>query len=127
MKKITFTYWITTAIIALMMLFSAYSYLTSQQAKDGFVHLGFPNFFRIELAIAKLIGAILLLIPVCTRIKEWVYAGFAIVFISALVAHIASGDAAFNALMPVIFLGLLITSYLTYHKMKGNKCCEKKA
>ena len=51
--------------------------------------MGFPDYFRIELAIAQLIGAFALILPmVSNRIKEWAYAAFTIVFISATTAHL---------------------------------------
>jgi hypothetical protein len=116
MKTIKITYWITTAILAVMMVFSAYAYLTKPEIKQGFGHLGFPDYFRVELAIAKLLGAVVLLVPLASRIKEWAYAGFAITFVSAFVAHTALADPVSNRLGPVLFLVLLAVSYLTYHK-----------
>ena len=68
--------------------------------------------------MAELIGAVLLLAPVGIRVKEWVYAGFAITFVSAFIAHTASGDPMANRMGPAIFLLLLIVSYITYHRQK---------
>jgi hypothetical protein len=116
MKTIKITYWITTSIVSLMMAFAAYSYLTQDAVKQAFQHLGFPDYFRVELAFAKLIAAILLLAPVYPRLKEWAYAGLTIVFISAFIAHTVSGDPGSKISMPVIFLGILAVSYITYHK-----------
>lgn len=82
----------------------------------AFHHLGFPDYFRVELAIAKLIGAIALLVPVGARLKEWAYAGFAIVFVSAFIAHTVSGDPVANRVMPLVFLGILGGSYFLYYK-----------
>ena len=89
-KTIKITYWISTAIVSLMMIFSAYSYFTNPEVKQGFQHLGFPDYFRVELAIAKILGAIILLAPIKGQVKEWAYAGFAFTFISAFIAHSAS-------------------------------------
>jgi uncharacterized membrane protein YphA (DoxX/SURF4 family) len=114
MKTTKITYWVSTSIVALMMAFAAYSYLTQESVQQGFRHLGFPDYFRVELAIAKLIGAVLLLTPVAARVKEWAYAGFTITFISAFIAHTAAGDPLFARIMPLIFLGLLAVSYTTY-------------
>ena len=119
MKTNKIIYWTATTIVSIMMVFSAYSYLANPAIAQAFHHLGFPDYFRVELAIAKLIGAVLLLAPFATRIKEWVYAGFAITFISAFVAHTVSGDPVANRLGPVVFLILLVTSYITYHKLPG--------
>ncbi|GAB3926988.1 DoxX family protein [Mucilaginibacter myungsuensis] len=118
MKATKITYWVTTAIVSLMMVFSAYKYLTDPAIDAGFKHMGFASYFRIELAVAKILGAIVLLAPVATRFKEWAYAGFGIVFISATIAHIASGDPVPNRVMPMIFFALLIASYVAYHKLK---------
>lgn len=116
MRTIKITYWITTGIVALMMTFSAYSYLTKEAMQQGFHHLGFPDYFRVELAIAKFCGVIFLLLPI-PRIKEWAYAGFAITFISAFIAHTVSGDPVAYRMMPVIVLLILMVSYVMHHKM----------
>lgn len=116
MKRDKIIYWATTAIIAGAMLLSAYMYLTAAAVKEGFVHIGFPSYFREELALAKLIGAILLLAPVPARVKEWTYAGFAITFVSAVVAH-TSVDGIQTAAGPIVFLSLLLVSYLFYHRV----------
>lgn len=116
MKAIKITYWTTTVIVAIMMIFSAYAYVTKDEMVQNFHHLGYPDYFRVELAIGKMIGAILLVAPVSARIKEWVYAGFIITFVSAFIAHTASGDPVNYRVMPVVFLVLLIASYITYHK-----------
>ena len=116
MKAIKITYWINTAIVGLMMFYSAYAYLTQDAMVQAFHHLGYPDYFRVELAIGKVLGAILLIAPVSAKIKEWVYAGFVITFISAFIAHTASGDPVNYRIMPVIFLVLMLVSYFTYHK-----------
>jgi uncharacterized membrane protein YphA (DoxX/SURF4 family) len=116
MKATKITYWATTAIVGLMMFYSAYAYLTQDAMVQAFHHLGYPDYFRVELAIGKILGAILLIAPVSAKIKEWVYAGFVITFISAFIAHTASGDPVNYRVMPVIFLVLVLVSYFTYHK-----------
>jgi len=119
MKKNKIIYWITTGIIGLMMLFSASMYFTNLQATAGFAHFGFPDYFRIELGIAKIIGALVLLIPqIPTRVKEWAYAGFGIVFISASIAHYNSGDPMANVIGPMVFLVILVVSNIYLHKVK---------
>jgi hypothetical protein len=83
---------IFTAIFCLQMGFTAYAELRLPQVAQAFAHMGFPDYFRIELSWAKLIGVALLLAPVPARLKEWAYAGFAIDLVSALIAHFAVGD-----------------------------------
>lgn len=121
MKSTKITYWSTTAIIALMMTYSAYAYFTDPLIDKGFGHLGFPSYFRIELAVAKLIGVVVLVAPLATRIKDWAYAGFAITFISAFIAHTASGDPLSARIGPVVFFALLIASYWSLNKLSGRR------
>lgn len=85
-------YWIVTALFCLQIGFTAYAQLRLPQVAAMFTHLGFPDYFRVELAWAKLLGVALLLAPVPARLKEWAHAGFAITLASALVAHFAVGD-----------------------------------
>jgi hypothetical protein len=119
MKALKITYWITTALVCLMMAFSAYSYLTNPAMTAAFQHLGYPDYFRVELAIAKIIGLLVLIIPqVPPRAKEWAYAGFTIVFISAFIAHSASGDPVPNRVSTLVALALVLVSYFTYHRIR---------
>jgi len=91
-KAMAIAYWIVTALFCLQMSFTAYAQLRLPQVSEAFTHLGFPGYFRVELSWAKLIGVVLLLVPVPARLKEWVYAGFAINLASALIAHLSVGD-----------------------------------
>src|SRR5689334_25057586 len=77
-KATTVVYWIVTALFCLQMGFTAYAQLRLPQVAAMFTHLGFPDYFRIELSWAKVLGVALLLVPVRGWLKEWAYAGFAI-------------------------------------------------
>ena len=92
-KGMIIGFWIATALFCLQIGFTAYAQLRLPQVAEAFTHLGFPDYFRMELAWAKLLGVVLLLAPVPARLKEWAYAGFAITLGSALIAHFAMGDA----------------------------------
>ena len=72
--------------------FTAYAQLELPQVAQMFTHLGFPDYFRVELSWAKLLGVVVLLAPVSARLKEWAHAGFAITLGSALIAHFSLGD-----------------------------------
>lgn len=117
MKKNSSIYWISTGLLSAMMLLSAYNYLADPQMAAAFTHLGFADYFRYELAIAKVLGALALLIPpIPVRVKEWAYAGFGITFISAAIAHISSGDPVTAAIMPLVFLAVLVISNVYLYK-----------
>lgn len=112
MKRNQIIYWSSTVLLSGMMLFSAFSYLTNEQMKQAFIHLGFPGYFRIELAIAKLFGAVVLLLPfIPDRVKQFSYTGFSIVFVSAAIAHISSGDPFSVVVAPIVFFILLLVSW----------------
>ena len=118
MQKNKIIYWTSTAIISAMMLFSAFNYLTNDQMKNAFVHFGFPGYFRIELATAKILGALVLVIPgIPATIRQFAYFGFTLTFVSAFVAHTSVGDTAARAVMPLIFLAILAVSYFYNNKV----------
>jgi hypothetical protein len=91
-KTNALVYWIVTALFCLQIGFTAYAQLRLPQVAAAFSHLGFPDYFRVELSWAKFVGLTLLVAPVPARLKEWAYAGFAIDLASAVIAHLAVGD-----------------------------------
>jgi hypothetical protein len=106
-KAGTIIYWIATALFCLEMGFTAwYMLFRLPEGAQVITRLGFPSYFRIELACAKLIGAVVLLAPVPARLREWAYAGFAINLASALIAHLSMGDGP-DALAPSTLTSVL--------------------
>ena len=106
-------YWPTTGLIAALSLFAAFVYLSgSPQAVQGFRHVGYPQQLRVILGIAKLLGAVTLVLPGVTKIKEWAYAGFTFAWIAAIVAHYLANDGP-RAFLPLFLLVLLAISYVT--------------
>jgi hypothetical protein len=92
-KGILIGFWVATGLFCLQIAFTAYAQLRLPQVAAAFTHLGFPDYFRVELSWAKLAGVALLLVPaVPARLKEWAYAGFAFDLGSAVIAHLAVGD-----------------------------------
>jgi len=110
-----YLYWIATALIALMMVASGAMYFISEDIMQNIARLGYPDHFRVTLGIAKLIGAAALLVPLPRSLKEWTYAGFAITFVSAFIAHMAAGDPVGDTVPPLVALTILLTSYYGYH------------
>ena len=68
---------------------------------------------RSLLGIGKLAGAIVLLLPRLSTLKEWAYAGFTFMWIAATVAHYLAGDGVAYSLLPVALIGVLAVSYVT--------------
>ncbi len=120
-KGLVIGFWISTALFALQMGFTAYAQLRLSQVAEAFAHMGFPAYFRVELSWAKLLGVAVLLVPmVPARVKEWAYAGFAITLVSALIAHLAVGDGA-NAWGWPVGTGVLWgASYFFFRRLQAS-------
>ena len=87
------TYWASTMTISAFLLLSAYTYFFSQNTINGLKDLGFPDYFRIQLGILKIIAVFALCIPsVPTYVKEWAYAGFFFNTALAFFAHYMVSD-----------------------------------
>jgi hypothetical protein len=57
-KGLVVAFWIVTALFCLQIGFTAYAQLSLPQVAAMFTHLGFPDYFRVELAWAKLLGVV---------------------------------------------------------------------
>jgi hypothetical protein len=122
MKLQKSVYWIATGLFALWMLLNAKAYLFSDEARQLCAHFGFPDYFRIELGIAKFIGVIILVTSASkSRLVEWTYAGFGITIISGFIAHVASGDTIITSASALLALAILVTSYVSYHSLLTKK------
>ena len=111
-------YWSSTVIISAFLFLSSYSYVFSKSTIQGIKALGFPDFFRIELAILKLIAAVVLLLPFAPiQLKEWTYASVGLFLITALIAHIKHKDSIFIMLLLLMLMGILIISNIYMNKI----------
>ena len=122
MKKETIIFWSATTIIALFE--GVMPALTSQTelAKEGIRHLGYPEYFGNTLVVFKVLGVLALVIPqIPKRVKEWAYAGFAFDFIFASISHGAVDGMNVQTIFPMFVLGILVVSYVYYHKLNLNK------
>ncbi|MEM8711962.1 MAG: DoxX family protein [Planctomycetota bacterium] len=106
-------YWISTALLSAMLTASSLAYLFHGGTIEGVRELGFPGHFRVQLAVMKIVAAVLLLAPgVPPVLREWAYAGVALFLVTAIVAHEAHGDPRVLHLVNLAFLGLLAVSRL---------------
>jgi hypothetical protein len=115
-KATTVVFWIVTALLCLQMSFTAYAQLRVPAVAEAFTQLGFPGYFRVELAWAKLLGVVLLLAPAPARLKEWAYVGFAIVLASALIAHFSVGDGPWKWIWAAATSVLWAVSYFIWRR-----------
>ena len=122
MKSTKIIYWVTTSIIFLTQGIGTALAFNSPESSEGIKQLGYPEYFRIMLSIFKILGAFVLIIPFFKgRYKEWAYAGFGIDFIAAVVSIWATTGFGPHVLFAIAFMGILIASYVSYHKLQQLK------
>ncbi len=111
-------FWVTTGIIFIMEgVLPAFTSQTDM-AVQGITHLGYPVYFGTMLAVFKVLGSLVLIFPQApARIKEWAYAGFGIDFISAFVSIVVVDGFGVAALLPLVFMILLVLSYRSYRSV----------
>ena len=119
MKNDKIVYWASTGIVTGIFTWSAINFTFNEEMRNAFAHFGLPDWFRIELTIAKLLGSLVLLIPgIPHKAKIFAYCGFAITLISAGVAHLSSGDSVLIEIGHSFFFVCLVVSYVTYSRLR---------
>ena len=118
MKTQKIIYWIATALLSLLVLFSAGMYFFNHtEIANVFTSLGFPTYIIYPLATLKILGLIVILGNIGGNLKEWAYAGFFFNFVLAFFAHLMVGDGEqFGALMALVFL---LASYFLGKKVRS--------
>jgi uncharacterized membrane protein YphA (DoxX/SURF4 family) len=76
-KTTNLLYWVFTVLFSALMIFSAVGGIQpSEQAIEMMNKgMGLPIYFIQFISWAKIIGAVVILIPGFSKIKEWAYAG----------------------------------------------------
>lgn len=116
-------YWVATVWLALGMVSTGIVQLlqvkTGSGGIDSLIHLGYPVYLANFLGIAKIAGAVVVLLPRLPLLKEWAYAGFFFIMSGAMFSHIASGDAV-KEIFPVLLL-LVLTMVSWYYRPMNRK------
>ena len=102
---------VTTGLFAVMFAISGVLYVIGPAPIVAGIHrLGYPDYFRQLLGVAKIFGAAALVLPGLRALREWAYAGFTFDLIAAIASHVLSGDGAHAG--PAVFaLAVLAASY----------------
>jgi hypothetical protein len=119
MKKYKIIFWVTTTLLFLFQ--GVMPALTShtEMAREGIRQLGYPAYFGTMLAVFKVAGAVVLMVPLFPRrLREWAYAGFAFDFIAACISNGVVYGVGSEAVSPLIALVILALSYISYHKLQ---------
>ncbi len=123
MKRINITYWIFTALFALTMFMSGVqnAMVTSDSVALLSNTLGYPEYIIVFLGVAKILGAIAILVPGFPRLKEWAYAGLFFDLVGATYSSIAATEMNPAMLGMLVFFGLFAGSYISYRKRESAK------
>lgn len=123
MKKTNVLYWIFTGLFALAMSMSGIQNAMLDQASIELLNaqLGYPNYIIPFLGIAKILGAIAIIIPGYPRLKEWAYAGLFFDLAGATYSIVMTQELHPSMLGMLIFFALLALSYTYYHKREKMK------
>lgn len=118
MKRISLVYWIVTGLFAAFMIFSSISNVTLAPEAVAMLsgRLGYPEYIIPFLGVAKILGAIAILIPSFRRIKEWAYAGLFFDLFGAFFSLLKVEGPQPSVFFMLIFIGLLLASYFLWHK-----------
>ena len=102
---------LTTGALAIAMATSGIAFLIGPPAVvEALRQLGYPNYFRVLLGSAKLLGAGAMLASGRSTLREWAYAGFTFLLLAAIASHLLAGGAA-GAAPAAFLLVLLAVSY----------------
>jgi len=118
MNTTKITFYLSTGLLTVLMLFSAGMYLFTHDAiVSAFEHLGYPAYLIYPLAIAKILGLIAIWSNVSSLLKYLAYAGFFYDTLLAWTAHIMAGDGFLTlALFGVM---IVIVSFISERKFQG--------
>ena len=117
--KTRYIYWSLLILIAAFFTLSGYLEITkSPLTYPKTLFMGYPPFFITALGIAKICGAIVLLIPQVKRLKEWAFAGFIFDVIFAFISGIAINSPSDYIKAIIVFLILVFTFTLFVKRNK---------
>ncbi len=123
MKKINILHWTFTGLFALIMLMSGIqnAMVTPDSVTLLTTVLDYPEYIIGFLGVAKILGAIAILIPGYPRLKEWAYAGLFFDLLGATYSTVMAQDLHPSMLGMLVFFALFTLSYIFYHKREAAK------
>jgi hypothetical protein len=114
-KTINITYWVSTLLFAALMIFSSIGGIQPSKDAIELMHdgLGYPVYFIQFISIAKLLGAVVILVPAAKKIKEWAYAGLFFDLAGAVYSGVAASGK-FDPMM-LMMLGWIVPGIVSYY------------
>lgn len=116
-----YIYWISTALLSLLYLFSATFYLTQgDTVRRLLAGLGYPAYLVPVLICAKVLGVAAILTRFRIAVSDLAYAGMFYHLLLAISAHLNAGDMPGGVPASVGFV-LLLGSFLTQNAARAVK------
>lgn len=111
-KRNKIIYWVSTIWLALGMISTGIVQLFRvKEDVDFIIQMGYPDYFLTIIGTWKILGAVAVLIPKFTLLKEWAYAGFFFIMSGAVFSHIATGNSMNEIFPAVLLLALTVISW----------------
>jgi uncharacterized membrane protein YphA (DoxX/SURF4 family) len=111
-KSKSIAYWVTTVIIALMLLSGGIAELARVPGTiAGMTLLGYPPYFSSILGTWKVLGTAAILLPGFPRLKEWAYAGIFFDLTGASISHIMCDGNVGHIITPLILVLIAAASW----------------
>jgi uncharacterized membrane protein YphA (DoxX/SURF4 family) len=105
-------YWVTTVLVALVLLSGGFFQVMKQAgAVEGITRLGYPTYVVTILGVWKILGGIVLLAPRMPRLKEWAYAGTLFDLTGAAISQAAGDTGVGHIVWPLALAALAIASW----------------
>ncbi len=110
-------HWITTGLLALLLVSTGILDITRQPMMvAGVTSLGYPEYFLTLDGLAKCAAAVAILVPGLVVIKEWAYAGLTFLTLGAAWSHLANHQ---SPVPPLVVLALVHASRLLWRRARG--------
>lgn len=125
-KTLSILYWSITGLCTLAMLIAGIvEIMQTPEGQEIMRHLGYPVYILTIIGVGKAIGALSIIQPWFRTLKEWAYAGFTINMLGAAASRAYAGDSTMLILSPLLFLAVLLTSYLLWKKQLARAIASK--
>jgi hypothetical protein len=117
-KMVTWVYWLSTGLVALVYLGGAAFYISMHDMVAGMYEavLRYPTYIIWPLAILKILGAVVILWRPNAMVTDWAYAAMFWHLLLAASAHVAAGDPSWPP--AAIAWVALIVSWLTANRVR---------
>jgi hypothetical protein len=108
-----YAYWISTALLCLLYIISAITYVTKREwVRETIIGLGHPAYLQQILIVVKILGVAAILSRVSVALSDLAYAGIFYHLLLSGLAHIGVRKPK-GAVPAAVCLALLSTSFVT--------------